>query len=126
MKLINNKRIFYFFVCLGILIMNSCAQMPSYEERTKIIVSPHKLSVCSGSEDTVFVRLLDKESGPLFGMKINATSTSPTVATVTPESLTDATGRATFAVKGISPGYTNIIFSVAGQKASMEVIFVEH
>lgn len=126
MKLINNKRIFYFFVCFGILIMNSCAQMPSYEERTKIIVSPHKLSVCSGSEDTVFVRLLDKESGPLFGMKINATSTSSTVATVTPESLTDATGRTTFAVKGISPGYTNIIFSVAGQKASMEVIFVEH
>src|SRR3990172_1742120 len=108
MKLINNKRIFCLFVCLGILIMNSCAPTPSYEERTKIIVSPHKLSVCSGSEDTVFVRLLDKESGPLFGMKINATR------------------RATFAVKGISPGYTNIIFSVAGQKASMEVIFVEH
>jgi len=106
--------------------MSSCAQTPSYEEGIKIIVTPHKLSVCSGSEDKIFVKLLDKQGGPLFGVKINATSTSSTVATVMPEALTDAAGKAMFTVKGISPGTTGIVFSVAGQKATMEVIFIEH
>lgn len=106
--------------------MNSCAQTPPYEEAIKIIVTPHKLSVCTGSEDTIFVKLLDKQGGPLFGMEVKAISTSPTVATIAPRALTDATGKATFTVKGISPGTTTIVLSVAGQKATMEVIFIEH
>ena len=126
MKLVNRKSMFFYIMCIGILFMNSCAQTPPYEEAIKIIVTPHKLSVCSGSEDTIFVKLLDKQGGPLFGIEVKATSTSPTVATVTPEALTDATGKTTFTVKGISPGATTIVLSVAGQKATMEVIFIEH
>lgn len=126
MKLVSRKSMFFYIMCIGILFMNSCAQTPPYEEAIKIIVTPHKLSVCSGSEDTVFVKLLDKQGGPLFGIEVKATSTSPTVATVTPEALTDATGKTTFTVKGISPGATTIVLSVAGQKATMEVIFIEH
>mgnify|MGYP001586697614 FL=1 len=126
MKLVNRKSMFFYIMCIGILFMNSCAQTPLYEEAIKIIVTPHKLSVCSGSEDKVFVKLLDKQGGPLFGIEVKATSTSPTVATVTPEALTDATGKTTFTVKGISPGATTIVLSVAGQKATMEVIFIEH
>ena len=126
MKLLSQKTISFYLTCLGIMFMSSCAQTPSYEEGIKIIVTPHKLSVCSGSEDKIFVKLLDKQGGPLFGVKINATSTSSTIATVMPEALTDAAGKAMFTVKGISPGTTGIVFSVAGQKATMEVIFIEH
>ena len=115
MKLLSQKTISFYLTCLGIMFMSSCAQTPSYEEGIKIIVTPHKLSVCSGSEDKIFVKLLDKQGGPLFGVKINATSTSSTVATVMPEALTDAAGKAMFTVKGISPGTTGIVFSVAGQ-----------
>lgn len=113
-------------MCIGILFLNSCAQTPPYEEAIKIVVTPHKLSVCSGSEDTIFVKLLDRQGGPLFGMEIRATSTSPTVATITPAAVTDATGKATFTVKGNSPGSTSIVLSVAGHQATMEVIFMEH
>jgi len=126
MKLVNRKSMFFYIMCIGILFMNSCAQTPPYEEAIKIIVTPHKLSVCSGSEDKVFIKLLDKQGGPLFGVEVKAVSTSPTVATITPRALTDATGKTTFTVKGISPGATTIVLSVAGQKASMEVIFIEH
>lgn len=126
MKLVNRKSMFFYIMCISILFMNSCAQTPPYEEAIKIIVTPHKLSVCSGSEDTIFVKLLDKQGGPLFGMEVKAISTSPTVATIAPRALTDATGKATFTVKGISPGATTIVLSVAGQKATMEVIFIEH
>ncbi|HHT9144679.1 MAG: Ig-like domain-containing protein [Candidatus Brocadiaceae bacterium] len=126
MKLVNRKSMFFYIMCIGIIFMNSCAQTPPYEEAIKIIVTPHKLSVCSGSEDTIFVKLLDKQGGPLFGMEVKAISTSPTVATIAPRALTDATGKATFTVKGISPGNTTIVLSVAGQKATMEVIFIEH
>ena len=126
MKLVNRKSMFFYIMCIGILFMNSCAQTPPYEEAIKIIVTPHKLSVCSGSEDKVFIKLLDKQGGPLFGVEVKAGITSPTVATITPRALTDATGKTTFTVKGISPGATTIVLSVAGQKASMEVIFIEH
>lgn len=126
MKLLNQKSILLYLFGLSIMFTSSCAQTPTYETGIKIIVTPHKLSVCSGSEDKLFIKLLDKQGGPLFGMKINATSTAPTVATITPEAVTDAIGKTTFAVKGISPGTTSIIFSVAGQKATMEVIFIEH
>ena len=126
MKLVNRKGMFFYIMCISIMFMNSCAQIPPYEEAIKIIVTPHKLSVCSGSEDTIFVKLLDKQGGPLFGMEVKAISTSPTVATIAPRALTDATGKATFTVKGISPGATTIVLSVAGQKATMEVIFIEH
>ncbi len=126
MKLVNRKGMFFYIMCISIMFMNSCAQIPPYEEAIKIIVTPHKLSVCSGSEDKVFVKLLDKQGGPLFGIEVKATSTSPTVATVTPGALTDATGKTTFTVKGISPGAATIVLSVAGQKATMEVIFIEH
>ena len=126
MKLVNRKNMFFYIMCVGILFMNSCAQTPPYEEVIKIIVTPHKLSVYSGSEDKVFVKLLDKQGGPLFGVEVKAVSTSPTVATITRGALTDATGKTTFTVKGISPGATTIVLSVAGQKATMEVIFIEH
>ena len=126
MKLVKRKSMFFYIMCIGILFMNSCAQTPPYEEAIKIIVTPHKLSVCSGSEDKVFVKLLDKQGGPLFGVEVKAVSTSPTVATITPGALTDATGKTIFTVKGISPGATTIVLSVAGQKATMEVIFIEH
>ena len=98
------------------MFMNSCAQTPPYEEAIKIIVTPHKLSVCSGSEDKVFVKLLDKQGGPLFGIEVKATSTSPTVATVTPEALTDATGKTTFTVKGISPAPPPSSFLLQGKR----------
>jgi hypothetical protein len=126
MKFFNQKAIFFHLVWLGIILLSSCAQTPSYEEEINIIVSPHKLSVHSGSEDKVFVRLLDKQGGPLFGVKVTAVSTSPTVATVTSEALTDPVGKAIFVVHGISPGTTNIVFTAAGQKASMEVVFIGH
>lgn len=126
MKFVTGKNIFFPFIFTGIILLNSCAQTPPYEEAIKIIVTPHKLSVCSGSEDKVFVKLLDKQGGPLFGVEVKAVSTSPTVATITPGALTDATGKTTFTVKGISPGATTIVLSVAGQKATMEVIFIEH
>jgi len=126
MKLVNRKNMFFYIMCIGILFMNSCAQTPPYEEAIKIIVTPHKLSVCSGSEDKIFVKLLDKQGGPLFGVEVKAVSTSPTVATITPGALTDATGKTTFTVKAISPGAATIVLSVAGQKATMEVIFIEH
>ena len=126
MKFVTGKNIFFSFLFTVTIFLNSCAQTTPYEETIKIIVTPHKLSVCSGSEDAVFVKLLDNQGGPLFGVKVTATSTSPTVATVTPEAVTDATGKTMFAVKGISPGATTIVLSVAGQKATMEVIFLEH
>ncbi|HHT9135743.1 MAG TPA: hypothetical protein ACFYEK_00720 [Candidatus Wunengus sp. YC60] len=126
MKFISRRNIFFYLIFTGFILMNSCAQTPPYEEAIKIIVTPHKLSVCSGSEDNIFVKLLDKQGGPLFGMEVKAVSISPTVATITPKALTDATGKTTFTVKGISPGATTIVLSVAGQKATMEVIFIEH
>lgn len=126
MKLFNQKSLLFSLTCLGIILLNSCAQTPPYEEEKRIIVSPHKLSVHSGSEDPVFVKVLDKQGGPLFGLKVTATSTSPTVATVTPEKITDPVGKAVFIVHGISPGTTKIIFSAAGQKAAMEVVFIGH
>jgi len=89
-------------------------------------VSPHKLSVHSGSEDKVFVQVLDEQGGPLFGIKVTATSTLPTVATVTPEALTDPVGKAIFTVRGVSPGTTQVVLSAAGLKAMMEVIFIGH
>lgn len=126
MKFVSRKNIFFYLTFIGFIFINSCAQTPPYDEELKIIVTPHKLSVCSGSEDKLFVKLLDKQGGPLFGIEVKATSTSPTVATITPEALTDAAGKAVFTVKGISPGTTTIVLSVAGQKATMEVIFIEH
>jgi len=106
--------------------MVSCAQTTPYGEGVKFVVSPHKLNIHSGSEDTLFVKVLDKEGGSIFGMKVNATSSSPSVATVTPEALTDVAGNATFTVKGISPGTTNIIVSAMGYKATVEVVFLGH
>ncbi len=126
MKLLNQKIVLFYITCLSVAFLSACAQTPTCEEGIKIIITPHKLSVCSGSEDKIFVKLLDKQGGPLFGMKISATSTSPTVATITSEAVSDAAGKAAFTIKGISPGTTNIILSVAGQKATMEVIFIEH
>ena len=76
MKLVNRKSIFFYIMCISIMFMNSCAQTPPYEEAIKIIVTPHKLSVCSGSEDKVFVKLLDKQGGPLFGVEVKAVSTT--------------------------------------------------
>lgn len=129
MKFLNQKIQKFFLAWIGIVFLCSCAQTPSYppyEEGVRIIVSPHKLSVHSGSEDKVFVQVLDKQGGPLFGVKVTATSTLPTVATVTPDALTDPVGKSIFTVSGISPGVTQIIFSVAGQKATMEVVFIGH
>lgn len=114
---------------MGIVFLCSCAPTRSYrpyEEGVRIIVSPHKLSVHSGSEDKVFVQVLDKQGGPLFGIKVTATSTLPTVAAVTSEALTDPVGKAIFTVSGISPGTTQIVLSAAGQKAMMEVVFIGH
>ena len=126
MKFFNQKAMLFSLTWLGIVLLSSCAETPPYEEEVRIIVSPHKLSVHSGSEDKVFVQLLDKQGGPLFGMKVTATSTASTVATVTPEVVTDPVGKAIFLVHGISPGTTQIVFSAAGQKATMEVIFIGH
>jgi len=106
--------------------MGSCAQTPPYGEGINFVVSPHKLNVHSGSEDTLFVKVLDKQGGSVFGMKVGATSTSSTVATVTPEALTDVAGNATFMVKGISPGTTTVIISAMGYKATVEVVFLGH
>jgi hypothetical protein len=127
MKILRQKTVFFSFLWLGIILLSSCTQTsPYYEEDINIIVSPRKLNVHSGSEDKVFVQLLDKQGGPLFGMKVTATSTSPTVATATPEALTDPAGKAIFLVHGISPGTTQIVFAAGGQKATMEVIFIGH
>ena len=126
MKFFNQKTLFFSLGWLCIILLSSCAQTPPFEEEIHILVSPHKLSVCSGSEDKVFVKLLDKQGGALFGVEVKAVSTSPTAATVTPAALTDATGKAMFTVTGISPGATNIIFSIVGHKASMEVIYIGH
>ena len=126
MKLFHQNAMLLSLTCLGMILLNSCAQTTPYEEEKRIIVSPHKLSAHSGSEDPVFVKVLDKQGGPLFGMKVTATSTSPTVATVTPEKITDPAGKAVFIVHGISPGTTKIIFSAVEQKAAMEVVFIGH
>jgi len=127
MRLSCRNILFFFLTCSCLTLITSCAQTPPYEEDINIIISPHKLSVHSGSEDKIFITLLDKQGGPLFGMKVNAISTSKTTATITPENaITDAAGKALFFVHGISPGSANIVFSVAGQKASAEVIFIEH
>ncbi|WKZ19742.1 MAG: carboxypeptidase-like regulatory domain-containing protein [Candidatus Jettenia sp. CY-1] len=125
-RLCKQKVLFLSLACLCIILTNSCTQLPRYRKELNIIVSPHKLSVHSGSEDTVFVTLLNRQGEPLTGIKIEATSTSPTVATVTPEALTDTAGKAIFSVKGISPGTTKIIISVNGYKTDMEVVFIEH
>ncbi|MCC7211027.1 MAG: hypothetical protein E3K40_13480 [Candidatus Brocadia sp.] len=129
MKFSNQKSIFFPLIWMGIVFLCSCAPTRSYrpyEEGVRIIVSPHKLSVHSGSEDKVFVQVLDKQGGPLFGIKVTATSTLPTVAAVTSEALTDPVGKAIFTVSGISPGTTQIVLSAAGQKAMMEVVFIGH
>ena len=114
------------FCLLSATLMVSCAQTPPYGEGINLVVSPHKLNVHSGSEHTLFVKVLDKQGGPIFGMKVDAKSTSPTVATVTPEVVTDVAGSATFTVKGISPGTTHIIISAMEYKAIVEVVFLEH
>lgn len=129
MKFLNQKVIFFSLAWIGTVFLCSCAQTRSYrpyEEGVRILVSPHRLSVHSGSEDKVYVQVLDKEGGPLFGMKVTSVSTVPTVATVTPEALTNPIGKAIFIVCGISPGTTQIIFSAAEQKAMMEVVFIGH
>ncbi len=126
MKLLDRRIICFYLTCLSMLLFVSCAQTTPFGEGIRIIVSPQKLNVHSGSEDPVFVQIVDKEGGPLFGMKTTAVSTAPTVATITPEAVTNAAGKARFTVKGISPGTANMVFSVAGQKAMMEVVFLEH
>lgn len=129
MKFLHQKAIFFSFTWMSIVFLCSCAQTRSYlsyEEGVRIIVSPHKLSVHSGSEDKVYVQVLDKEGGPLFGMKVTAVSVVPSVVTVTPEALTDPIGKAIFTVNGVSPGNTQIIFSAAGQTAMVEVVFLGH
>ena len=126
MRLFYQKMVVLCILCLSSILLYSCVQPPIKKEVMRILVSPQKLSVHSGSEDPVFVRLLDVQGGPLFGMQISAVSTAPAVATITSEAVTDVGGKATFTVKGISPGSTIMIFSVAGQKASMEVVFIEH
>jgi len=128
-KFFNQKIQFFSLIWISIIFLCSCVQTPSYppyEEGVRIIVSPHKLSVHSGSEDKVFVQVLDKQGGPLFGVKVTATSTLPTVATVSSEALTDPVGKAIFTVSGISPGSTQIVFSAGEQKATLEVIFIGH
>ncbi|MBM4054984.1 MAG: hypothetical protein FJ264_10025 [Planctomycetes bacterium] len=107
------------------LFLNSCAQIPRDEEELTIIVRPFKITLHSGSENNVCVTLLDKDSGPLFGLKIKALSAAPHIATVTPETITDATGKAFFTIHGVSPGTTSIIFSIAGQKAKLRVISLD-
>ncbi|BBO19243.1 conserved hypothetical protein [Candidatus Brocadia pituitae] len=129
MKFSNQKVGFFSLIWIGIVFLCSCAPTRSYrpyEEGVRIIVNPHKLSVHSGSEDKVYVQILDKQGGPLFGIKVTATSTLPTVATVTSEALTDPVGKAMFTVSGISPGTTQVVLSAAGQKATMEVVFIGH
>ncbi len=126
MKFFKQKTIVFSLIWLGVMFLSSCAETPPTEESVRMIASPQKLSVGSGSEDKVFVQLLDKHGGPLFGVKITATSTSPTVASVTREAITDPVGKAVFLVNGISPGTTLIIFSASGQKATVEVVFIGH
>ncbi len=109
-----------------IFLISSCAQTLPHKEEVNIAATPYKLNVHSGSEDKIFVRLSDRQGRPLSGVKIEAESTSPTVATVTPASLTDTEGRAIFIVKGISPGTTNIILSAMEHRTTVEVVFVEH
>ncbi len=120
------KALLFYLACMGVLFTSSCAQTSLYDDEINIIITPHKLSVHSGSEDKIFVQILDKQGGPLFGMKIKAMSATPAVATITPEALTDAAGKTSLTVKGISPGTTSIVLSAAGKKAVMEVIFLEH
>ena len=114
------------FCLLSATLILSCAKTVPYAEGVNLVLSPHKLNVHSGSEHTLFVKVLDKQGGPIFGMKVDAKSTSPTVATVTPEAVADVAGNATFAVKGISPGTAQIIVSAMGYKATAEVVFLEH
>lgn len=114
------------YILFVILFISSCAQTIPHKEEIHITASPHKLSVHSGSEDKVFVKLSDRQGKPLSGVRIEAESTSPTVATVTHESLTDTEGRAIFIVKGISPGTTNIVLSAMEHRTTVQVVFVEH
>lgn len=116
----------YRYILFVILFISSCAQTLPHKEEIHITATPYKLNVHSGSEDKIFVKLLDKQGRPLSGVKIEAESTSPTVATVTPESLTNAEGKAIFIVKGVSAGTTNIILSAMRHKVTVEVVFVEH
>ena len=129
MKFLKYKGLCLSFIWMSIIFLCSCAQTRSYlpyEEGVRIVVSPHRLGVHSGSEDNVFIQVLDKVGGPLFGIEVTAVSTVPTVATITPEALTNPIGKATFTVSGVSPGTTQMVFSAAGQKAMMEVVFVGH
>ncbi|MCF6159021.1 MAG: hypothetical protein E3K32_10730 [wastewater metagenome] len=124
-KLLNKK--LPILICLAFSLTSSCTQPPPCQNGKYLTASPHKLSVHSGSVDTVFVRLLDRKGRPLSGMIVRARSTSPTVATVTPEStVTDVTGKATFTVKGISPGTTYSIISTDGCTAKVEIVFIGH
>lgn len=114
------------FCLLSATFMVSCAQTVPYGEGVNLVVSPCRLSVHSGSEHTLFVKVLDKQGGPIFGMKVEAKSTSPTVATVAPAAVTDVAGNAAFTVKGISPGTTQITLSTMGYKAAAEVVSLKH
>lgn len=110
-----------------LILTGSCVQIPPVNQEVKMIVSPYKLSVHSGSVDKVYVKLLDRSGGPIFGAKVKAISSSPSVAIIEPlEAITDATGRVVFTVKGISPGTANITLFAAGYEAKVEVIFIEH
>ncbi len=114
------------FCLLSATLLVSCAQTVPYAEGVNLVVSPRKLNVHSGSEHTLSVKVLDKRWGPIFGMKVEAKSTAPTVATVTPDAVTDIAGNATFTVKGVSPGAAQIAISTMGYKATVEVVFLGH
>ncbi|MFO0794170.1 MAG: hypothetical protein U0586_08890 [Candidatus Brocadiaceae bacterium] len=49
-------------------------------------------------------------------MKATAVSTAPTVATITPETVTNAAGKARFTVKGISPVLQTWYFPLQDKK----------
>ncbi|MDR4508697.1 MAG: DUF4198 domain-containing protein [Candidatus Brocadiaceae bacterium] len=116
----------FYFALLGISLFNSCAQTPPYEHEINIFVNPYILNVHSGSEDKVYIEIVNKQGKPLPGMKIEVANTHPTVATVTKDPITDKDGKATVLVHGNTPGSTRLIFSAAGQTASVYVVFVEH
>lgn len=107
------------------LFLNSCAYngssnrtvSPDYKGPVYMEISPHEVSVCNGSTETVYITVLDKSRKPMPDQTVRAAvvadeGNSPTAYLFNDEATTNEQGRTSFLVVGLMfPGWSSLVFT---------------
>ncbi len=110
-------------------VMSLCAFMFFCQSAlsSSISISPVSLVLDVQNAGTVTVKILSDRKVPLSNIPVKASSSSETVATVSPgEGMTDANGRLSFTINGVSNGTATVSFVSSILKKNLPVMVVSN